>query len=103
MYWISSGPIVTLVKSEPASNENESYCFGADPKQMHGELLQEERDAERADERCDPRGSLLAERPIREPLDDDAEAAGAEHRSDEHERDDDRDRRDSGRRLRRAS
>ena len=73
MYWISNGPIVTLVKSEPASNENESYCFGADPKRMHRELLEEERHAERADERCDPRRALLTQRPIGEALDDDPE------------------------------
>ena len=48
-------------------------------------VLEEERDAERGDQRRDAR--RVAQRPVREALDHDAEAAGADHRDGEHERD----------------
>jgi hypothetical protein len=48
-------------------------------------VLEEERDAERADQRCDSR--RVPERPVREALDRNPEDAGAEHRHEEHQGD----------------
>ncbi len=48
--------------------------------------LQEEGDADRADERCNAR--RVPERPVGEALDRDAEEPGAEHRREEHEEED---------------
>jgi len=53
-------------------------------------VLEEERHAERADERRDPR--RRSQWAVREPLDRDAEEARAEHGGDEHQRDQERNR-----------
>ena len=65
------------------------------PEHEQGRVLEEEGDAERRDQRRDPR--RLAQPAVGEALDHDAEQAAAEHRRDEHqgeqEADRDRDRR----------
>ena len=71
------------------------YC-GAEQQQRR--VLEEEGDAERRDQRRDPRG--VAQRPVGEALDREPEKARAEHRDHEHAEDEQRDR---DRRVERAA
>ena len=78
---------MTLVKSDPASNANASYCFGADPKQSTASCWRKN-DTPSALMSGAIREARFSREAVREPLDDDTERSGAEHRREEHQRDD---------------
>ena len=74
-YWMLEVPDETVLKSSPPCRPYVLYYFGIGAEEKYRGLLEEERDAERADQRSDPRRP--AQRPVREALDHDTE----QHRS----------------------
>ena len=92
MYWIVNGPIVTLVNSDPLSNANALYCFGADPKRITASCWRKNETPSALINGAIRERAFLTKRPVREALDDDAQGSRSEHRSEEHQQDRRRDR-----------